>query len=83
MPIDPASFMSGAGALLKFLCRAPSPDLPICKTRIVHGGSGMIWNKRVGIHPRENDVHVFPIEAPSDNPEDIKAIRDFLMPPNS
>ena len=67
MPVDPTAFWPLGTQLLRLLCRAPSPDLPICKTRVLHGGRGLLWDKLVGIHPREDDVHVFPLEVQPDD----------------
>lgn len=30
---------------------ASSQDIPVCNTRVIRGGHGMVWDKKIAVHP--------------------------------
>ncbi len=53
-----AAQLQGLGATAlkvgQFLFSVQEGDIPVCHTRIMRVGRGLIWNEQIGVHPLED-----------------------------
>jgi hypothetical protein len=53
-----ATQLQGLGATAlkvgQFLFSVQEGDIPVCHTRIMRVGRGLIWNEQIGVHPLED-----------------------------
>ena len=59
---------AAAGLLAKILLRVfKEGDIPVCSTRPMRGGRGMLWEKMILVHPRDDRLEVRWAEGQDDS----------------